>query len=261
MAEGTISDKAAARACKKSVIAADPRGAFRSFDRAEFRRRRARSWRSGAASSRPSTRPWSPPTTLARRHRRTMPICTECERTHASRDERSSPPQPQGRTNRTFVQRATRTTRGTRKLSQYPSSLRRRGSRCGAVRNHIEHRLRAPRSPKFGRFAGPKRQEPPETPRASSGGSAQRCSGRRPSKKKQKEIDTGIRTQNLVIRSHAPYPLGHTDSRRLQPATPMGRGEQRGAQLLQLCSPLRLGRVRRGARLGDARAPGAQARL
>jgi len=29
--------------------------------------------------------------------------------------------------------------------------------------------------------------------------------------------------------------LGHTDSRRLQPATPKGRGEQRGAQLLQLC--------------------------
>ena len=165
-------------------------------------------------------------------------MCTECERTHASRDERSSPPQPQGRTNRTFVQRATRTKGGTRKTSQCPSSLRRRGSRCGAVKKHIEHRLRVPRSPKFGRFAGPKRQEPPETPRASSGGSAQRCSGRRPSKKKQKEIDTGIRTQNLVIRSHAPYPLGHTDSRRLQPATPKGRGEQRGAQLLQLCPNL-----------------------
>ena len=246
MAEGIIRDKAAARACERSGIAADPRGAFRPFDRAEFRRRRARSWRSGAASSRPSTRPWSPPTTLARRHRRAMPICTECERTHASRDERSSPPQPQGRTHRTLLQRATRTTRGTRKTSQYPSSLRRRGSRCGAVRNHIEHRLRAPRSAKFGRSAGPKRQEPPETPRASSGGSAQRCSGRRPSKKKQKEIDTGIRTQNLrrdrgdhiaaaVIRSHAPYPLGHTDSRRLQPATPKGRGVLTHASLLQLC--------------------------
>ena len=84
-----------------------------AFIRSSRRRRRARSWRSGAASSRPSTRPWSPPTTLARRHRRAMPICTECERTHASRDEQSSPPRLHGRTNRTFVQRATRTTRGT----------------------------------------------------------------------------------------------------------------------------------------------------
>ena len=192
MAEGIISDEVAPRACERSGIAADPRGTFRPFDRAEFRRRRARSWRSGAASSRPSTRSWSPPTTLARRHRRTMPMCTECERTHASRDERSSPPQPQGRTNRSFLQRATRTTRGARKTSQCPSSLRRRGSRCGAVGNHIEHRLRAPRSPKFGRSAGPKRQEPPETPRASSGGARNGARGDVRAKKSKKKSILGF---------------------------------------------------------------------
>ena len=184
MAEGIISDKAAARACERSGIAADPRGAFRPFDRAEFRRRRTRSWRSGAGSSRPSTRPRSPQTTLSPSPNDAD--CTECERTHASRDERSSPPQPQGRTHRTFVQRATRTTRGARKTSQCPSSLRRRDTRCGAVRNHIEHRLRAPRSPKFGRSAGPKRQEPPETPRASSGGKRTTVLGATSEQKKAK---------------------------------------------------------------------------